>query len=176
MEELESTVAELEGALQQQQVEASDAVEQWSARWTELDSLKSDLERHLETVSKERDDLSGMLQYERENGGKEALAQAELEHSTERAEWEAEKESMQTRIDEQNESLLASSQSLMEANDELSQTRKTAEETVDAWKRKSFCSSFDAGSIVWRLVSSCLLAMSCICRSCVRNGSHHPRA
>ncbi len=48
MEELESTISELEEALQQQQAEASDAVEQWSARWSELDAIKSQLETKLE--------------------------------------------------------------------------------------------------------------------------------
>ncbi len=48
VEELESTISELEEALQQQQAEASDAVEQWSARWSELDAIKSQLETKLE--------------------------------------------------------------------------------------------------------------------------------
>jgi len=136
VEELETTVAELEGALQQQQVEASDAVEQWSARWAELDELKSDLERHLETISKERDDLSEMLQYERENGGKEALIRIEAEQSSKQAEWDAERERMQARIDEQIDDLLQSSQDVKTANVELSRMKVTAEETVDAWKGK----------------------------------------
>lgn len=136
VEELESTVSELEEALQRQQVEASDAVEQWSTRWSELDSLKSDLERHLETISKERDDLSEMLQHERENSGKEALAKIESDHDKERAEWVAEKDRLQARIDEQNEDILVSSQNAAEANEELSRMRATAEETVEAWKRK----------------------------------------
>jgi chromosome segregation ATPase len=133
--------------LQQQQVEASDAVEQWSARFSELDSLKSELESNLETVSKERDELSGMLQYERENGGKEVLAQIEIEHKTERAKWDAEKERLQARIDEQNESLLVSTQNVNAANEELSQMKATAAETIDAWKSK-----FISSIVYWSAV------------------------
>lgn len=139
---LEATIAELEGTLQQQQAEASDAVEQWSARWSELDALKSELETNLETLANERDELAESLQSERENGGKEVLALIEAERDTERAEWEAEKNQMQARIDEQNESLMASSQNVTAAKEELAQTRSTAEQAVDAWKSKyilSYC-------------------------------------
>lgn len=136
MEELESTITELERALQQQQAEASDAVEQWSTRWSELDALKSELETNLETLANERDELAELLQSERENGGKEAINQIEIERSTERAEWEAEKDRMQAHIDKQSESLLESSQGLTAANEELAQMRTTAEETVNAWKRE----------------------------------------
>ncbi len=48
MGKLESTISELEEELQEQQAEASDAVEQWSARWSELDAIKSQLETKLE--------------------------------------------------------------------------------------------------------------------------------
>lgn len=138
MEALESQVADLEESLQSQQAEASDVVEQWSARWSELDAIKSDLESRLETISIERDELSGMLQRERETGCNEKLTQLEEEYNVARSEWEAEKERLEARIDEQNEALLESSRSAMAAKDELREMRVTAEETVDAWKRKFY--------------------------------------
>lgn len=145
MEELDSTTSELEEALREQQAEASDAVEQWSARWSELDALKSQLETKLETLASERDDLVESLQRERENGGREMIDRIERERNIERAEWNAEREAIKARIDDQNESLRENSQNLTAASEELAQMRTTAELTVDAWKGEyTRCASVSA--------------------------------
>jgi chromosome segregation ATPase len=137
VEELESTISELEEALQQQQTEASDVVEQWSARWSELDALKSQLETKLEALTSERDDLAESLQRERENGGREKVDQIERERSIERGEWNAEKEVMQARINNQNESLLVSSQNITELETALENLQEQSAGVVDEWKGKS---------------------------------------
>jgi chromosome segregation ATPase len=137
VEELESTISELEEALQQQQAEASDAVEQWSARWSELDAIKSQLETKLEALTSERDDLAESLQREKENGGREKVDQIERERNIERGEWNAEKELMQARIDDQNESLLVSSQNITELETALESLQEQSAGVVVEWKGKS---------------------------------------
>jgi chromosome segregation ATPase len=134
---LESTISELEEELQEQQAEASDAVEQWSARWSELDAIKSQLETKLEALTSERDDLAESLQREKENGGKEKVDQIERERNIERGEWNAEKELMQARIDDQNESLLVSSQNITELETALESLQEQSAGVVDEWKGKS---------------------------------------
>jgi chromosome segregation ATPase len=134
---LESTISELEEELQEQQAEASDAVEQWSARWSELDAIKSQLETKLEALTSERDDLAESLQREKENGGREKVDQIERERNIERGEWNAEKELMQARIDDQNESLLVSSQNITELETALESLQEQSAGVVDEWKGKS---------------------------------------
>ncbi len=121
MEELESTISELE----------------WSARWSELDAIKSQLETKLEALTSERDDLAESLQREKENGGREKVDQIERERNIERGEWNAEKELMQARIDDQNESLLVSSQNITELETALESLQEQSAGVVDEWKGKS---------------------------------------
>ncbi len=109
----------------------------WSARWSELDAIKSQLETKLEALTSERDDLAESLQREKENGGREKVDQIERERNIERGEWNAEKELMQARIDDQNESLLVSSQNITELETALESLQEQSAGVVDEWKGKS---------------------------------------
>ncbi len=148
----------------------------WSARWSELDAIKSQLETKLEALTSERDDLAESLQNERENGGRETIRRIERERNVERAEWNAEKEVMKARIHDQNESLLASSQSITAANEELAQMRTTAELTVDSWKGEHarrvgvFATKYPFHNL------NTFLLMRLVERSGVRIGGHHQPA
>jgi chromosome segregation ATPase len=134
--ELEAVKSELEEALQRQQDEASVALNQCSASYSQLKTLKSDVERELEMVSRERDELSGRLERERESLDKEAVSRIEIDFAKAKADWKADKERLQSQVDELEAAALVSLQNLDAAEEHFFKMKTHATEMDDAWKGK----------------------------------------
>jgi chromosome segregation ATPase len=134
--ELETLKSELEETLQKQHEEALDAARQWSTRYSELETRESEVERELEMVSRERDELSGMLESGRESFGKNAVSQIEIDFAEAKADWDNEKERLRCQVDELKAAALVSSQNLVAAEEQVSRLKSLATEMEDAWKGK----------------------------------------
>ena len=134
--ELETLKSELEETFHKQQEEAQDAMDQLSTRYSELEARKSEVEKELELVSRERHELSGMLEGERKSFGKDAVSRVEHDFATAKADWDTEKERLQCQVDELKAAALVSSQNLAAAEEEVSRMKSLATEMEDAWKGK----------------------------------------
>jgi chromosome segregation ATPase len=147
--ELETLKSELEVTLQKQQEEAQYAVNQLSTRYSELEILKSEVEQELEMVSRERDELSGMLESERESIGKDAVSRVENDFAEAKADWDSEKERLQSQVVELKAAALVSSQNLVAAEEQVSRMKSLATEKEAAWKGKFYmiCPLLDGASI-----------------------------
>jgi uncharacterized protein YukE len=122
--------------LLKQREEAQDAVNQWSTRYFELETHKSEVEQELEMVSRQRDELSGMLESARESFGKDAVSRIENDFAEAKADWDAEKERLQSQVDELKAAALVSSQNVIAAEEQLSRMKSLATEMEAAWKGK----------------------------------------
>jgi chromosome segregation ATPase len=136
--ELETVKSELDETLQKQQEETSITVNQLSTSYSQLETLKSEVERELEMVSRERDELSGMLEKERESFGKDAVSRIEIDFAKAQADWDTEKERLQSQIDELEAAALVSSHNLDAAGEKVSKMKTCATEMEDAWKGKLY--------------------------------------
>jgi chromosome segregation ATPase len=134
--ELLTVKSELEEKLQKHQDEASAALNECSTSYSELKTHTLDIELELEKVSRERDELSGMLEKERESFGKDAVSRIKIDFAKAKSDWELDKERLQFQVDELEAAALVSSQNLNAAEEQVSKMKIYATETDDAWKGK----------------------------------------
>ena len=150
--DFEMLQSEFEETLQKQQEEAQDAVDQLSTRFSNLETSKSEVEQKLEKVSRERNELSGMLETERKSSGKGVVSRVEHDFATEKADWDTEKERLQSQVDELKEAFsLVSLQNLAAAEDEVTRMKSLRKDAISRVEQ-----DFAAAKAAWDTEKECL--------------------